>query len=96
MTRGQLSPPPVPAARRTPGRGRTLELAGDAARVFCHRHVGEIAAGRARPMPAAIDEHPAALLELERRHDAIAGLAHRRRHAVEQDLVGAVVVAARA
>src|SRR4051812_44637912 len=45
-------------------------------------------------MPAAIDEEPAALLELERRDDAITGLPHRGWHAVEKNLVSADVVAA--
>jgi hypothetical protein len=47
-------------------------------------------------MPAAVDEQPPALLERERRNYAIAGLTHRGRHAVEQDLVSAVVAATRA
>src|SRR4030095_7060441 len=76
------------------GTRHDAKLARHRPHAFPYRYIRKVGARCPGASPAAIDEHPAALLELERRDHAIAWLTHRRRHAVEQNLVSAVVAAA--
>src|SRR5690606_7378969 len=75
---------------------KLVESAEHLARLPRHVQLREVGTPISHGHPAAVDENPAACLELERREHSIPGSALRGRHVVEQDLSFIDVAAARA